>query len=248
MSETAIATSSNGVDVKAPAKTPVPKIKSITVDTFTAFQKNQVLDKFDVGKANHDDWRDFGTEIVLFVRRLIERGFTIAAILGYEGSGKSYGMKSLPSKTNIWYNADNKNSTYKGGKDEYGTITSPKYTMRLPKTYEDVLSHIDVVKEKGLIDENPVAFLIGHLEEFKGANGVTRNRLKTLGKLSNKINIEDMFTMCYYTEAVKEGEKMKFYLRTQNSGFDTCRSLEEQHPTLLIPNNFQTIIEAIEAY
>jgi hypothetical protein len=229
-------------------KKPVTKIRSIVVDTFTAFQKNQVLEKWDNGKATQDDWRDYGTDIVLFVKKLKERGFEPVLILGYEGSGKSYGVKALPPKTNIWFNADNKPVTYKGGKLEYGTPANPSNYMIIPKGYDEVLNVVDRIKAKGNLHGNPIAFLIGHVEDYKSANGVQRQRLKTLGKLTNKVNIEDMFTMCYYTEAVKDGDKMKFSLRTQNSGYDTGRSLEAQHETLFIENNFQKIIDSIDAY
>lgn len=229
-------------------KVEIPKIKSICVDTFTGFQKNQVLEKWDKGKANHDDWRDFGTEIVLFIKQLRDRGFTIACILGYEGSGKSFGMKALPPKTNIWFNADDKESTYKGGNKEYGTRSKPTHYMKQPKTYDQVFEVIDKAKANGMLAERPVAFLLGHIEDFKSVDGKQRQRLKTLGKLTSKVNIEDMFEMCYYTEVSREGEKVIFKLRTQNSGADTCRSMESQHETIMIDNNFQLIIDSIENY
>ncbi len=34
------------------------KIKTIVVDTFTAFQKNEILEKWEKGKATNDDWKD----------------------------------------------------------------------------------------------------------------------------------------------------------------------------------------------
>jgi hypothetical protein len=35
-----------------------PKIKSICVDTFTAFQKNEILEKWEKGTTSHADWKD----------------------------------------------------------------------------------------------------------------------------------------------------------------------------------------------
>lgn len=232
----------------AAAAKPKTKIRSIVVDTFTAFQKNQIMEKWDDNKkTTHDDWKDYGTEIVMFVKKLMDRGFNVVAILGYEGTGKSYGMKALPAKTNIWFNADDKESTYKGGKGEYGTRSAPTNYMLKPKSYEDVLTMVDRIIAKGNLDANPVAFLLAHIEDYKSGDKM-RQRLKTLGKLTNKVNIEDMFTMCYYTEVVKEGEKVTYKLRTQNNGNDTCRSMEQQHEALYIPNNFQMIIDSIDAY
>ena len=224
------------------------KIKSIVVDTFTASQKNEILDKWEKGKATQDDWKDYGTDIVLFARKLNEAGFTCVGVLGYEGTGKSFGMKYLPSETNIWFNADSKNPTWKGGKEEYGTINDRTKFMRTPKTYAEVHSFIKVVKDAGKLDDNPIAFLIAHIEDYKSTDGKVRQKLKTLGKLANKINIEDMLNMCYYTEVTKEGEKISYKLRTKNSGNDTCRTMEDLHDELYIDNNFQQIVEAIEKY
>ena len=225
-----------------------PKIKTVVVDTFTAFQKNDVLTKWEKGKATQDDWKDYGVDIVVFVKKLTEMGVTVVGVVGYEGTGKSFGMKYLPTKTNVWFNADRKNATWKGGKEEYGTITAPSRYMKLPKSYDEVLNTIKAIKEQGLLDEEPVAFLLGHIEDYKSVNGQQRQRLKTLGKLANKMNVEDMFSMCYYTEVQREGLKTTYKFRTQNSGFDNCRSLEAQHDSYTIDNNYQTVIEAIENY
>lgn len=223
-------------------------IKSIVVDTFTAFQKNEILSKWADGKAQLDDWKDYGTDIVVFTKALTSKGFTVVGVLGYEGTGKSYGMKFLPKESNMWFNVDGKNPTWKGGKEEYGTINNPTKYMKLPKNYADVLKVVDAGLEKKAFDPNPIAFFIAHIEDYKGAGGQQRQRLKTFGKLANKMNIEDMFNICYYTEVEPEGEKMKYRFRTQNSGFDTCRSMEELHDSLYIDNNFQLIVEAINKY
>jgi hypothetical protein len=254
MSETHMAApppSLNGVGVKAPApvKVAAPKIRSIVVDTFTAFQKNEILKKWGTGNgaAKHEDWKDYGVEINIFIKDLVDRGFNIVGVLGTEGTGKSYGQKFLTSNTNIWFNADWKNPTYLGGRTEYGTKIKPTWFNYKPETYQDVLTRIDYVINKGMLDENPVAFLLAHVEDYKSGEKM-KLRLKTLGKLTNKFNIEDRFEICYYTEVIREGDKVKYYLRTQNNGLDTCRSLEQQHDKLLIPNNFQQIIESIDNY
>ncbi len=190
----------------------------------------------------------YGTDIVLFVKNLTQRGFTVVGVLGYEGTGKSFGMKTLPSKTNIWFNADAKNPTWKGGKDEYGTINNPSPYMKTPIAYKDVLTSIDAAKKNNLLDDEPVAFLLAHIEDYKSTDGKQRQRLKTMGKLANKMNVEDMFTICYYTDVRKEGDKISYYFRTQNSGADTCRTMEGLHPTLYIENDFNKIVEAINNY
>lgn len=224
------------------------KIKSIVVDTFTAFQKNEILEKWEKGKAQLDDWKDYGTDIVLFIRQLNAKGFTCVGVVGYEGSGKSFGMKALPSGTNVWFNADDKNATWKGGKEEYGTKNSPTRMMKLPKSYKEVIDVVDSIKQLNLLADEPIAFLLAHIEDYKSVGGQQRQRLKTMGKLANKMNIEDMFNICYYAEVKREGNVVNYTLRTQNSGFDNCRTLEGLHESLHIPNDFNKIIEAIDKY
>ena len=232
--------------VETAEKPKLPLVRSITVDTFTAFQKNQIFDKWEEGKVTHDEWKDHGVDIVQFVRELREQGFILVGVLGYEGTGKSYGQKFLPSKTNIWFNVDNKDSTYRGGKAEYGTPESPSHYMVVPKTYKDVIDKIKKVKSKGMLAPRPIAFLIGHIEDYKSGD-TTRQRLKTLGKIS-KINVEDMFTMCYYTEIIPDGSLPTYKLRTQNNGRNTGRTMEGQHKELYIDNNFAEIIKSFDEY
>lgn len=157
-------------------------------------------------------------------------------------------MKTLPSQTNLWFNADGKNPTWKGGKEEYGTKTAPTKYMSIPKTYADVINVINAVKKAGQLDDNPIAFLMAHIEDFKSTDGKVRQRLKTLGKLTNKMNIEDMFEMCYYTEVIMEGGKPVYRLRTQNNGSDTCRTMEGLHDEFHIPNDGKAIVDAIVNY
>lgn len=226
----------------------MPKIKSIVIDTFTAFQKNEILEKWEKGSTSHADWKDYGVDIVMFIEHLNRRGFTCVGVLGYEGTGKSFGMKTLPSKTNVWFNADNKNTTFKGGKEEYGTIVAPTRYMKQPRTYSDVISVVDSMQMTNLLDSEPVAFLIAHIEDYKAADGIVRQKLKTLGKLANKINIEDKLTMCYYTDVQAEGQSVKYKLRTQNSGSNTCRTMEDLHDSLYIDNDFNLIMDALKIY
>ncbi len=227
---------------------PKPKIqiRSIVVDTFTAFQKNQVFDKWEDGKVKLDEWKDFGVEMVNFVRALISMGFTCVGVVGGIGTGKSYGMKKLPSKTNIWFNADDKECTYKGGKAEYGTREEPTPFQIKAKSYDDVIKTVEKIKGKGRFAPRPIAFLIGHTEEYKSGD-TTRQRLKTIGKIS-KMEIEDMLTMCYYTEVTPNGIGADYKLRTQNNGRNNGRTMEEQHKELFIDNDFSEIIRSFDAY
>lgn len=224
-------------------------IKTIVIDTLTAFQKQQMFAKAEKGRIPITDWADYGNDLCLFIERLATvYKFEVIAILGYEGTGKSYGMKFLPSGTNLWFNSDCKNPTWKGGREEYGTITNKKGYMVLPKDYDDVYKILDATEKAGRFDVQRYAFVTAHIEAFKGTGDKTRERLKTLGKLSQKMNIEDKFTNCFYTEVSEEDGKPVYMLNTQNNGANTARSLENLFPERLIPNNFQMIVDAIEKY
>ena len=87
------------------------KISTVCIDTLTQIQENQFM--LDKKKPGHDKWKDYSQDIYKFILDLQELGFEIALIVGPPGVGKSTGMRNLPSKTNIWYNADNKNPVYR---------------------------------------------------------------------------------------------------------------------------------------
>jgi hypothetical protein len=226
------------------------KIRSICVDTLTAIMKSQVYDTWEAGKAlKHDDWKDYGVELNQFVRALRDRGFTLIGVLGYEGSGKSFGMKSLDPGTNVWFNCDDKETTFKGGRQVYGTRTKPTQLNRIAdsKSYDSMLATIDKIIAAGALDANPIAFLIAHIEDYKSGE-VTRQRMKVMGKVS-KNGLEDMLTMCYYTKVSADGYGgVKYELLTQNTGLNTGRTMEGQHEGLTIPNDFKLIINSFDNY
>jgi hypothetical protein len=224
-------------------------IRSIVIDTMTAFMKEDILQTWSGGKKiSHDDWKDYGVELLTFVDKIIKRGFTIVGVFGYEGTGKSAGMKGLETQTNLWFNLDNKNPTWRGGFQEYGSINEKKPFMSLSKSYQDVIQTIDLLKEAKRFDKEPVAFLLGHLEDYSSVNGEKRQRLKTFGRLSNKMNIEDMFTICLYTSIQMEGGMPQYKLATHNNGYNTARSYEGMFDESYIPNDFGYVINKIDDY
>lgn len=221
------------------------KISTICIDTLTQIQENQYM--LDKKKPGHDKWKDYSQDIYRFIIDLQELGFEIALVVGPPGVGKSTGMRDLPSKTNIWYNADNKNPVWAGGRAEYGKKTAPiePYHM-IPKSYKSIITHIKEGLERGMFAEDRYAIITGHTETYKeGAE--TRIRLKTLGNLANKMQIEGKLETVFYANVEKEGDDLNYILETQNNGYNTARS-----PMGLfegkIPNDYNAIIEKLKTY
>lgn len=179
---------------------------------------------------------------------LISLGFEIILILGDPGTGKSSGMMTLEPKTNIWFNADNKNPVWTGGRAEYGKKTAPINPYHvIPKTYADILSHIRGGLEAGMFADDKIAFLTGHTEVYKDGFDM-KSRLKTLGNMATDMQLEGRLETVMYSKVEKsDGEQMNYVLHTQNSGMNTGRS-----PMGLfegkIPNDYKMVRDAILNY
>lgn len=225
------------------------KLKSIVVDTLTTLQINE--NAAEKKKPTFDKWRDYGVDIYNFSIFLLRNGFEVVLILGHEGTGKSYGMKSLEADTNIWYNVDEKNPTWEGGRKEYGTKLNPRKPYHIiPTSYEDIKSHVlNLIAKKAFIEDKPkVAFIVGHVQEFK--SGVeTRLKLKTLGNLATSMQIEGKQETVLFSKVLEEvdDEGNRFIFETQNNGYNTARSPENMLPPR-IPNNYQMVLDAIYNY
>ena len=234
-------------------------IKSVVVDTLNAIQNLEYMKTLKKkGKAAFDDWTDYGVDIYLFIQSLIELGFEIVLVLGKEGAGKSYGIKGLTPGEYVWFNTDHKNPTFSRDarhKQLYGNKNEAGPLMRLSESYDDIINSCRAMN-KGVstpeytiqLSKTPVAFLIGHTEEYKGTEGDIKTRLKVLGKLATKMQLEGLVEHCYIADMRIENGRPKGYLRTQNSGYDTARSPEGMFNDLYIPSDFSLILKGIENY
>lgn len=221
------------------------KVSTICIDTLTQIQENQFM--LDKKKPGHDKWKDYSQDIYGFILDLQNLGFEIILVVGPPGVGKSTGMRFLPSKTNIWYNADNKNPVWKGGREEYGKKSNPVAPYHvIPNSYGDIINHIQEGLKRGMFEEDRYAIITGHTETYK--EGLeTRIRLKTLGNLANKMQIEGKLETVFYANVEKEGNDLTYILETQNNGYNTARS-----PMGLfegkIENDYNFIIEKLKTY
>lgn len=216
-------------------------IRSICIDTLTAIQTNQYMENS--RKPGHDEWLDYGKKIYETVHDLQELGFEIIMVLGEPGTGKSSGMRTLPTQTNIWYNADEKNPVWEGGKQEYGKKTSPNKFHVIPKSYKNIINHINVVKNAGVFEEERYAFVLGHTETYKVGND-TKERLKTIGKVATKMQLEGKMETVLYSRVEMDGGKPNYILETQNNGFNTARSHQNMFEGK-IPNDYGMIINKL---
>lgn len=221
------------------------KISTICVDTLTQIQENQYM--LDKKKPGHDKWKDYSQDIFRFITDLQTLGFEIILIVGPPGVGKSTGMRDLPTKTNIWYNADNKNPVWVGGRAEYGKKTAPIEPYHvIPNSYAEILDHIKEGLSRGMFEEDRYAILTGHTETYKeGAE--TRIRLKTLGNLANKMQVEGKLEAVFYANVEKDENELNYILETQNNGFNTARSPMGLFEGKIV-NDYNFIIEKLKSY
>lgn len=235
------------------------QIKIVLIDTINAIQNNQYMGMLDRNTmVTRDKWRDFGVDIYMFMAEDLQKlGFETVLVLGYEGTGKSFGARYVEPETLMWYNADNKNPTFKtvefGGesftsREVYGTKKNPTKFMKIPTTYQQITDHIQFLDSKGAIAEERIAIILGHVEDYKTTDGDIRQKLKILGNMASKMNIEGSLENCLYTKVTRMGEKVEYKLDTQNSGTNTGRSLHGAFEGRYIDNDFNMIYEAITNY
>lgn len=222
-----------------------PKIRTICIDTLTGIMNEMYMAS--TKKATHDKWKDWGQGIWQLISALQDKGFEIILILGEPGTGKSTGMRTLDPKTNIWFNADNKNPVWQGGKQEYGKKSNPIMPYHLiPKSYKEILDHIDEVGGRGMFEEERYAILTGHTEDYKSGHE-QKKRMKILGSMSTKMQLEGRLETVLYSSVIKEGGETKYILETENDGTNTARSPMGAFDSI-IDNDYKAVINTLLEY
>lgn len=224
----------------------VKKIRTICIDTLTGIQNEEWMTNSK--KPNHDTWMDYGKDIWKLISFLQDEGFEVVMILGEPGTGKSTGMRTLEPDTNIWINADNKNPVWTGGREQYGTKNNPRLPYHfIPKSYADVIGHIKEVGKRVGYEDRRFAILTGHTEDYK-TGYENKKRLKVLGKVTTKMQLEGRLETVLYAEVRKgDGGKMEYVLTTENDGMNTARSPMNLFEPV-INNDYGFIIEKLLNY
>lgn len=223
------------------------KYRTVIVDTVNQLMNDQHVALMEAKNrgATYDEWRDFGVDVLDLYHFIKSLPNTIPIqILGYEGTGKTVGGSFLNPEETYWLNIDKKPLTFKGARQMY---SADKKNYAVPTGYKEVK---DAIKAIHSVSKTPlVVFILGHIEDYKAKGDVVRQRLKTLGKLASKYNIEGALSHSYYThvdEDLKHLDPNRYQLRTVSVN-DTARSPMGMWETEFIPNNLQLIVDKVVA-
>lgn len=225
------------------------RFRGAILDTLNQIQQDQYTELLrDKGKAGFDEWKDFGVEVMdlyLYIKKQLT-GSIIVQISGYEGSGKSCGALELNSEEFYYLNADKKPLTFDDTMELYPPDGSKKNYKEV-SSYEDVKTYL-----KGAYDRRKdgpfIIFILVHIEDFKSKEGIQRQRMKTLGKMATKNNIEGSLVHCYYTKidpSFPFDSSDRYRLEVFNDGFNTARSPMKYFTEFSIRNSFQIVVDKI---
>lgn len=223
------------------------KYQTVIIDTINGLQNNLYIDLLkNKGKANFDDWRDFAVDILDLADFLKRIPVDIVQITGKEGTGKTVGGSFLDPETTVWLNADDKPLSFFGARKAYPEDNSKK-NYKVPRTYQDVKDAILQIHSKRI--SKLIVFMLAHVEDYKGEGDVIYQRMKTLGKMATKFNVDGISVHNYYTfvDPDEKDETKRYKLRTHSTGTNTGRSPQGYFTEDFIPNNYQIIVDKILA-
>lgn len=229
----------------------VNKFRSIVIDTVNQLQSDEYMKQSK--KPNFDEWMDFGKELyvtVAFCKELDPRDIVPILILGKEGTGKTVGASTLNSEETYYLNTDRKPLSFPGWRQKYkrGTINEGGNYRDDVTDYETVRKAISAVYNNRKEDGPFFVFILAHVEDVKTVNGLIGQKLKTLGKVATKQNIEGAVIHAYYTDIDQSKpitDVSRYRFRVNTSGLDTARSPMGYWKDAYIPNDFQMIINRV---
>lgn len=221
------------------------QFKSVVIDTLSRPQIEKYVEESK--KPNFDKWFFLGQNVIDFVYSLQRLGYGMCLIAGYEGTGKSFGMRNFTSGSNIWINLDFKDPTWKGGFKDYGRKFQPKPSHW---TFEDqgILAYGNIIKKlKGAqkheyLDPNCVIFVLSHLRQRKDDSYTVHS----VGQMVSNFNIESAFENRLVAETKMEDGEPKYFYRTKTTGTgDFCSSMEGLFDEMFIDNDMNLVRENI---
>ena len=114
-----------------------------------------------------------------------------------------------------------KNPVWIGGKTEYGNKIAPRTPYHvIPTSYTDIINHIKIGLEKDMFEKTKYAIITGHIENYKSGTE-SMQRLKVLGNMATKMQLEGKLESVFYSTIEKSNNGIKFLLETQNNGYNT---------------------------
>lgn len=236
-------------DEQKEAKEEKPRMyRTVVIDTLNSLQNDLYLSHLKgIGRVTFDEWKDYAVEL-LDLYNSIKSKAVIVQVLGVEGSGKTVGAYYLDPETTLYINADDKPLTFPKPHLMYN---EERKNIKIPPKgeggYSKVKQWLEVASNR-LSSEIPlVVFCLAHIEIYKD-NEANRQRMKTVGKMATKLNVEGSVIHSYYSKVdpnmrLPKGERYKFMVN--NSGYNTARSPMDMWKVEEIPNNFNLILHRI---
>jgi len=110
------------------------------------------------------------------------------------------------------------------------------------------LAHI--AKIPILMRDDLMVFYLTHAEESTDLEGKRKVKAKTIGKLiDDKLTLEGLYSIVLFGKVKKNKDgDMRYIFETQNNGENTCKSPKGMFPSFEIPNDLQTVRDAIINY
>lgn len=116
--------------------------------------------------------------------------------------------------------------------------------------YTDIgVNMFNIIMEIKAARKDLKVFILNHIEEAVDIQGVSKIKAKTLGKvIDNKLTYEGLFTIVLGTEVEEMNGKLTYNFITQSNGGTTFKSPEGMFEGFKIPNDLQSVVEAIDNY
>lgn len=95
-----------------------------------------------------------------------------------------------------------------------------------------------------------MVFYLTHAEESTDLEGKRKVKAKTIGKLiDDKLTLEGLYSIVLFGKVKKNKDgDMRYIFETQNNGENTCKSPKGMFTSFEIPNDLQTVRDAIINY